>query len=57
MANDVKAGTVDAERALDATAQNADATQRRLDGLLEVAKLARTARQQREREELRIARS
>ena len=46
---DVKVGTTQTERVLDATAQNTRAAQERLDGLLEVARLAREARTQRER--------
>ena len=56
---DEKASTTQAQGALDATAQNARAAQERLDGLLNVARLAREAQARRGRtfEPLRPARS
>ena len=56
---DLKAGTIPAEQALDVTAQNAQAAQKRLDGLLDVARLAREAQARRTQsgDTLRPARS
>ena len=47
MANLMKTGKTEADRALESTAQNTRGTQGKLEDLLEVSRLAREARQRR----------